>query len=309
MNRLVVTVPAKLNLHLQVLGKRADEYHDVWTLFQSIDLADGLHVEDSPDGQVTLTVEPTATVPVDEDNLVLQAVDALRRHTGLDRGAVLRLCKRIPVGAGLGGGSADAAGALFALDRLWGLHLPLPVLSDVASDVGSDVAFFLHGGLALGHGRGDQILPLPDMRARGVVVAAPPLQISTTEAFAELDRRLTSRGPDATVEAFVVDHREDGEGEPPWRSLLNDFERVVTQRWPEVGRVARAIRDTKPLHAGLTGSGAAVFGIFADLPAAHRAAREIGHECLVHVGSTLGRRQVRQLNEGCEQGEEDRSWK
>ncbi len=309
MSRLTVTVPAKINLHLQVLGLRGDGHHEVWTLFQSVGLADELAFDDHPGGAVTLTVEPAGAAPTGNDNLVVHAVSALRERTGATNGATIRLRKRIPVGAGLGGGSADAAAALAALDRLWNLHLSPAALADLAAGVGADVAFFLHGGFALGRGRGEDVEPLPDLRPLAVVIAVPPIEVSTAMAFAEAGRRLTSREPEATVEAFVAGHREGGVGDPPWGDLCNDFEEVVAGQWPVIGRVVRAVRATGPLYAAVTGSGAAVFGIYSGLPAARRAAQEIGSGWRVHVVSTLGRRQARVLDRRSEHREEERSWK
>lgn len=309
MNRISVTVPGKINLHLQILGSRADGNHEVWTLFQSVDLADELAIDESPGSGLKLAVEPVGAAPGGSDNLVVHAVSALRERTGTTRGAMIRLRKRIPVGAGLGGGSADAAATLVGLNRLWNLRLSPATLADLAARVGADVAFFLHGGFALGRGRGENVEPLPDLRPLAVVIAVPPIEVSTALAFAEAGRRLTSRGPDATVEAFAAGHREGGVGDPPWGDLVNDLEEAVGERWPVVGRVVRAVRETGPLHAAVTGSGAAVFGIYADPRAAGRAAREIGNEWQVHVGSTLGRRQACLLNLPSGYREEERSWK
>lgn len=308
MNRLTLTAPAKINLHLQVLEPRGDGYHDVWTLYQSVDLADEIVIDDNPDGDLSLTVEPQGAVSSGPDNLVLRAASALREHTGVERGAVFHLRKRIPVGAGLGGGSADAAAALVALDRLWGLNLSCAALAEISAGVGSDVGFFLHGGLALGRGRGNEILRLPDAHPRGVLVVVPKVRVSTSEAFSELGRRLTSTRPDATVEAFVAGVRRTGTGDPPWRRLRNDFEEVVTGRWPEIGRVVHAVRETGPLHAAVTGSGAAVFGIYADRTAAREAARAIGSEWRLHVGSTLGNRRAALQDRRRDPREEERSW-
>jgi 4-diphosphocytidyl-2-C-methyl-D-erythritol kinase len=306
---LTVAAPAKINIHLQILGARSDDYHEVWTLYQSIDLCDQVVVSDAPDGLVTLVVEPAGAAPGGGDNLVLRAVSAVRELTGVRRGAVIRLRKEIPVGAGLGGGSADAAAALVAVDRLWDLQLSCADLVDLAGGVGSDVAFFLHGGFALGRGRGDDIDPLPNLHPLAVVVAVPSIEVSTELAFAEAGRRLTSRGPDATVEAFVEGHREGAVGEPPWSALFNDFEEVVTGRWPEIGRVARALRATGTLHAAVTGSGSAVFGVYADLSAAHRAATEIGNKWQVYVGSTIGWQQAGLMGDRIEHRGEERTWK
>ena len=309
MSLLTVSVPAKINLHLQILGPWGDGYHELWTLFQSIDLVDELEVEDDPDGAVTLVVEPQGTAPQSGENLVLKAVSALQNRTGVARGAVFRLRKRIPVGAGLGGGSADAAAALVALDRLWNTRLSDGELADLAAEVGSDVGFFLHGGFALGRGRGDTIDRLPDLQPMAVVIVIPRREVSTAWAFSEVDHRLTSRRPDATVEAFVAGHRESSGGDLPWSGLINDFEGVVTGRWPEIGRAARTVWATGPVHAALTGSGAAVFGLFADLAAARRAVSEIGDEWRVHVGSTLGRRQACLLDCRVDRREEEQTWK
>jgi 4-diphosphocytidyl-2-C-methyl-D-erythritol kinase len=309
-SRLLVAVPAKINLHLQILGSRADGHHEIWTLFQSIDLTDELVVDDDPGGAVTLAVEPAGAAPGDRDNLVLKAASALCGRTGATRGAKILLRKRIPVGAGLGGGSADAAAALAALDAVWNLRLSPAALAELAGGLGADVSFFLHGGFALGRGRGEIVRPLPDLRPRGVVIAVPPIEVSTAVAFAAAaGRRLTSGEPDATVEAFVAGRREGGVGDPPWGDLGNDLEEVVVEKWPVIGQLVRAIRETGPLHAAVTGSGAAVFGIYADLPAARRAAQEIGSGWRVHVVSTLGRRQAGLLDRRSEQREEERSWK
>ncbi len=309
MSLLTVAAPAKINIHLQILSARSDDHHEVWTLYQSVDLCDEVVVRDAPDGSVTLVVEPEGAAPGGGDNLVLRAASMLSERAGVRRGAAIRLHKRVPVGAGLGGGSADAAAALTALNRLWGLRLPLADLVDLAAGLGSDVPFFLHGGLALGRGRGDEIFPLPDLRPFGVVIAVPPIEVSTALAYAEAGRRLTSRGPDATVEAFVAGHRVTGAGEPPWSALFNDFEEVVTGRWPEIGLAVLALRATGTLHAAVTGSGAAVFGIYPDLSAARRTAREIGNRWQVFVGSTVGRQQAGLMGHQIVHRGEERTWK
>ncbi len=309
MTLLTVAVPAKINIHLQILGARSDNHHEVWTLYQSIDLFDEISVGDGTDGTLSLVVEPAGAAPGGGDNLVLRAASVLSECTGVRRGAEILLRKRIPVGAGLGGGSADAAAVLVALNRLWGLDVSATELVDLAARVGSDVAFFLHGGFALGRGRGDEIDPLPDLHPFAVVIAVPPIEVSTALAYAEAGRRLTSRGPDATVEAFVAGHRESGDGAPPWSALFNEFEGVVTERWPEIGQIVRTLRATGTLHAAVTGSGAAVFGIYADLSAARRAATEIGNRWQVSVGSTIGRQQAGLTGHRIEHRGEEWTWK
>jgi 4-diphosphocytidyl-2-C-methyl-D-erythritol kinase len=308
-NRRSLSVPAKINLHLQVLRSRKDDFHEVWTLFQSIDLEDELEATDWPGRELMLDVEPVGAAPSNGDNLVLAAAAALREATNVEKGARLRLRKRIPARAGLGGGSADAAAALVVLDGLWGTRLSCDELAALAARIGSDVTFFLHGGLAVGSGRGEIVERLPDLPSLAVVVVVPPCEVSTPWAFAERGRRLTSRGPDATVEAFVAARRTGRPDVLPWSALFNDFEEVVTAQWSDIKRAIRSVRATRPLHAGLTGTGAAVFGVYADSAAARCAAHEIGNEWRVHIGSTLGRSQAGLLGDRTGFREEERSWK
>ena len=309
MSRVKVTVPAKINLHLQVLGPREDGFHDIWTLYQSVDLADEISVEDRPPGAMALVVEPAGSAPEGCDNLVLKAASALRDRTGVQRGAKIRLRKRIPAGAGLGGGSADAAAALVALDRLWETGLTIRDLEVLAAKIGSDVTFFLHGGLAVGRGRGNTVERLPDLPSLAVCIVVPDLEVSTAWAFAEMAFRLTSRRPDATVEAFAAGRGNGVMSDPPWRSLFNDFEEVVTGRWPEIGRIVRTVQGTGPLTTAMAGTGAAVFGIYAVTAAARRAAGKIGNEWQMHVGSTLGRHDSGLLECRAWDREEERPWK
>ena len=206
MTRLAISAPAKINLHLQILGKRADGYHELRTLFQSIDLSDELYASPAADESLELRVEPEGAVTGDEENMVLRAAAALRERSGAVAGASLELHKRIPVAGGLGGGSADAAATLVLLDRLWDLGLEVPDLVDLAACLGSDVPFFLHGGLAVGVGRGEEVYPLPDLESFDLIVATPRLQVPTAEVFERLAPQLTSSGLDATVYALSLIH-------------------------------------------------------------------------------------------------------
>ncbi len=205
---------------------------------------------------------------------MMRAAGALRRHSGVEAGAKLELAKRIPIGAGLGGGSSDAAATLVLLDVLWGLHLEPSVLRELAAEIGSDVPFFLTGGLALATGRGEIIRPLPDLANYGVVVCTPPIEVATADVFDRFARgfRLTSREPKATVDAFAADLDAAGTIVPPWQELGNDLEPVVVENWPEVGRAVTALKAMGPLYAAVTGSGAAAFAIFADLEVCGRRA-------------------------------------
>jgi len=261
---LRLDIPAKINLHLEVLGARPDGYHEVRTLLQSIDLRDRVIVRPAPAGRLELEVEPAGIVAADDDNLVMRAARRLWDLIDARPGAHIRLVKRIPVAAGLGGGSADAAATLVLLDRMWSLDLDPGSLVEVASALGSDVPFFLVGGLCLGVGRGDDVTSLPDLVTRDVVVVVPPVRVSTREVYGRLESRLTWNRPEATLTAVATGL----EREPPWSRLRNDLESVVCAGWPEVAAARELLTRVETLRAGVTGSGAATFALLAETAAA-----------------------------------------
>lgn len=289
MTRVAVSVPAKINLHFEIVGRRRDGFHEIRTLFQSIDLCDHLAAEDAPPGELRLEVDPAGAVTGGQGNLVLRAARAIVEETHIDKGARLRLRKAIPICGGLGGGSADAAAALVVLDRLWGCGLGDSDLHRLAAGLGSDVPFFLHGGLALGIGRGDEVFPLPDQEPMAVVVAAPKVQIPTADVYALLGTQLTSERQEGTLYAFAVGLQ----GRFDWRVMTNEFEGAVVGGWPEVGEVLRLLRASHPIHASLSGSGAASFAVFDSQETARRAAAQLPAEWFVHIGATLRRRSAR----------------
>ena len=297
----VVSAPAKLNLHLQVVGKRSDGYHELRTLYQSIDLTDEVRGSARTDGVIDLTVVPAGSVVAGDSNLVTRAAVALREWSGTSLGAQLELRKNIPVGSGLGGGSADAAAALVLLEALWDLDLEIGALREIAAGIGTDVTFFLCGGSAWGTGRGDQIQPLPDRVDCAVLVCLPEIEVLTAEVFSEYPCRLFSKEVDAAVFAFVV-----GRGKPPWKRFFNDLEPLVTEKWPEIDRALRSLRATHPLHSAVTGTGAAVFGVYPDAGAALQAAQDLGGNWRFQVASMLGRVESKLVARPVEIREEDR---
>ncbi len=290
-----VSAAAKINLDLQILGRRSDGYHEIQTLLQTIDLTDEIGARLAPPAVLELQVTPVGVVSSGSDNLMMRAAEALRRHTGVEVGAKLELEKRIPIGAGLGGGSSDAAAALILLDVLWGLHLQPSELQELAAEIGSDVPFFLTGGLALAAGRGEIIRPLPDLADYGVVVVTPPIEVATGDVYDRFASgpRLTARGPKATVDPFAVGSDNAGKTVLPWQDLGNDLEPVVVENWPEVGRAVTALKAMDPLYAAVTGSGAAAFALFPDLEAARDGAVGSDESWNIHVCSTLRRAQGR----------------
>jgi 4-diphosphocytidyl-2-C-methyl-D-erythritol kinase len=289
--KLEATARAKVNLHLRIRGRRSDGYHELSTLLQTVDLSDRVRAASAPQGIIELEVTPPGVVTVGEDNLVVRAARALQRITGVGRGATLELSKRIPVGAGLGGGSSDAAATLVLLDALWELNLKPPELMEIAAELGSDVPFFLVGGLALATGRGESVRELPDLPVFGLVLCAPSIEVSTREAYNRYSAspQLTSPRSNARVEAFVADAKDGKITAPPWQELENDLEPVVIEYWPEAGRAVAALRSVDPLFAAMTGSGASSFAVFPDLEAARVAAEELKGIWSVFVTSTVGR--------------------
>lgn len=283
-------VPAKVNLHLEIAGRRDDGYHEVRTLFQSVDLYDRLTAEIvAPREEFDLEVDPPGAVESGESNLVIRA--ALALADAFRPGVGVRFClhKKIPVGAGLGGGSADAAAALVLLNRLWACELTEKSLHAFASALGSDVPFFLHGGLALGTGRGEEILPLPDLDDLAVVLVVPGVEVSTTEAYRRFSQRLTSEWQEGTVYAFTAGSWE----RPNWCDMANDLEEAVVSGWPKVGEGLSLLRSSDPLHATLSGSGAASVAIYKHADDARRAASRMPAGWFVHVGSIVPRGRAR----------------
>jgi 4-diphosphocytidyl-2-C-methyl-D-erythritol kinase len=279
---LTIRAHAKINLWLRVGARRADGFHEVRTVYQALAWHDRLEFVVRP-GPATLTCTDPE-LPVDGRNLVWRAMLALWRRLGRagdPAGVAVHLVKRLPVEAGLGGGSADAAAALVALDRLWNAGLSEAALVELAAAVGSDVPFFLVGGTALGTGRGERVSPLPDLPAHAVVLVHPPVRIATAEAYRWLDADRA-----ASAEAPL-------EAEPPlaaWPGpIVNDLEGPVARRCPAVGRARAALLEAGAVSAGLSGSGAVVFGLFAGRGAAAAAERLAAEGWRVRVTRTLGR--------------------
>jgi 4-diphosphocytidyl-2-C-methyl-D-erythritol kinase len=244
---------AKVNRRLLVLGKRPDGYHEIDTLFQTIDLADRLILEPAPDLTLSLD-DPRLTAG--EDNLVLRAARALQKAAGVSKGASLRLEKRIPWGAGLGGGSADAAAALHGLAALWELPAAPEALQPVAASVGSDVAFFLHGGRARGTGRGENVEPLPDAPDEWLVLLFPPFGMATPDVYRALDAPEFARRSASGV--FARDR--------------NDLEAAAERLRPELRVLREALLSAGAVAARLSGSGSTVFGLFGNEAEARLAA-------------------------------------
>ncbi len=272
---------AKINLTLDVLGRRADGYHDIRSVMQTIALRDTLVITRTPDAPgIVLTVDgdESHAVPTDASNIVhkaavrLQKIAAARtqvppQHSGLH----IHLTKRTPSQAGLGGGSSDAAAALRALDNLLDLHLSPARLSEIAACLGADVPFFLSGGTALVEGLGERVTPLPPLQSSWpLVIVKPPVGMLTPAAYAALDA-LAGRVPGHATDTWLS-------GRPASeRYTANDFEPVVLAALPAVRRAYDLLLQTTEGHKGFTprlcGSGSALFCPMPDTDTAHAAAR------------------------------------
>lgn len=250
---------AKLNLGLRVLRKREDGYHELRTVFQTISLADRMGVAFTPSSHTSIRIDGTPHIP---DNLVEKAARLILDEMRVTAEVHFDLKKRIPAGAGLGGGSTDAAAVLLALPVLAGVEVESFRLFEIAAQLGSDVPFFLHGGTALGTGRGEELYPLPDLPARPLLLIAPDVHSSTAEAYRDLSRTLA--GNELTTKALQI--KLGSFQKQVWQGSLtdtaNDFEEVVFARHPELGKLKERLVKAGAQPAAMTGSGSALFGVF-----------------------------------------------
>jgi 4-diphosphocytidyl-2-C-methyl-D-erythritol kinase len=256
---MIVTIRAhaKINLDLRVLGMRADGFHELRTVFQAVALHDVIRCVPR-DGPFAIECA-SAGVPLDATNLIWRAAQTLwraLRRSGPVRDVVVQLEKGIPLQAGLGGGSADAAATLMALVHAWRVPVKPAQLTDVAAHIGSDVPFFLSGGTALGLGRGEEIYPLADLPRHWIVLLIPGFGVSTSEAYGWYDaERELSRGP-----------REPQHVPGPWPSraaqMINDLEAPIAAHHPEIDQMKAALKRAGAAAAAMSGSGSTVFGLF-----------------------------------------------
>lgn len=252
---------AKINWSLRVTGKRADGYHDLETLFQTISLHDTLTFRESD--RLTLTCDDP-TIPTDETNLILRAARALDVPP-----VAIELHKRIPAGGGLGGGSSNAAATLVALSQMFGIEKPL---HEAALSLGSDVPFFLIGGTAYATGRGEVLTPMPSIPGIPLLLVFPEERVSTPRAFAMLRSFSKPLGIDRAreiVDQLATQLRGDAASKPrsraaaqPFRDLTNDFEEPVFAELPHLGAMKSALYDRGAAWAAISGSGSTIVGAF-----------------------------------------------
>ena len=250
---LTLNAYAKVNLTLEVLGRRGDGYHDIISILQTIDLCDVLAFEPADE----LALECDASSLQTPENLVLRAAHALQHSTGTSHGARIKLQKAIPVAAGFGGGSSDAAAALMGLNRLWGLGLSVEDLSPLAADLGSDVPFFLHGGTAMVLGRGEDVRPLPPADLEWMVVLAPPLTMDgkTGKMFGRLTESSFTKG----ALTRKLQARIRGGGNVPPQFLFNAFDAVAFEAFPGLETYWNTFESLGAREIHLAGAGPSLF--------------------------------------------------
>ena len=255
---LVLPAPAKLNLMLRVTGRRDDGYHDLQTVFQMLDYGDQVDVGSRNDGRIVARHSIDGIAP--DDDLAVRAARCLQRASGITLGADIRVHKRLPMGAGLGGGSSDAASVMLALNRLWDLDWPLSRLAEVGLALGADVPVFIHGHSAWAEGVGESLEPIT-LPTRWFVVLCPGVHVSTAQVFG--DRRLTRNSPPITIRDFLAGQLDTG--------VRNDCEAVVRQLFPEVGEALDWLHNASAGLAktvGMTGTGSSLFAGVDNEPAA-----------------------------------------
>jgi 4-diphosphocytidyl-2-C-methyl-D-erythritol kinase len=248
---------AKINLHLQVVGRRVDGFHDLCTVFQTISLYDTIEVRPSHEIEMTCN---DVRIPSDSRNLVIRAATMLCETYDVRCGAEIHLNKRIPAPGGLGGGSSNAAVTLLALAKLWGLGLEPADLHPLAERLGSDVPFFLYGGTALGMGRGEIVEPITEFVEEYVLVVTPNVAVATREAFKRLS--LPSLTKQESKRKLQICRFDLESADFKYTAFKNDFETTVFAAYPEVERVKNSLLDLGAERSMLSGSGGSVFAVF-----------------------------------------------
>lgn len=279
---LTLWAPAKVNLYLEVLRKRADGYHEIRTVLQHVDLCDEIRIMGR---EREISVESVGlSCPTGEENLVHRAAALFLKTTGIRTGVRIQIVKRIPLGAGLGGGSSDAATTLWGLNRLFQADLTRERLEHLGTQLGSDVPFFFRGPTMWASGRGEELHPLPLFPPTWLLIVFPGFPVSTAWAFANLE--LTGGDKSIRVRAAA----EQGDYEPLLAAPWNRFEEVIFRRYPAIKQLKESLEAWGARPALMTGSGSAVFGRARDREEAEGwGARLREKGCTVFVVQTVSR--------------------
>lgn len=267
--QLHLRAPAKINWFLKIVGKRDDGFHNIISLMQCINLYDSLVIDHAD--SIDIATDPD--IPL-YDNIVYKTVNILKKHTHCTKGARIQLKKKIPVGAGLGGGSSDAAYALSGLNTLWGLQLSQEELNAIGAEIGSDVPFFLNGPSALVEGRGEKVTPLKIQSSVMLLLVKPPVSVSTAWAYTSFDKfhsdKLTKKPFDIKLFCQALNRKDFAS---LGKMLDNDLEEVVAERYPVIRQIRQKLTGAGAVISGMSGSGSTVFGVFENKDKADAAAK------------------------------------
>ena len=258
-NVISLKAPAKVNLFLEILGKRDNGYHEIETIMQEIDLADSLQFEETQEG-VTLECNDK-NIPANQDNLVCKAANLILEECGIRKGVIINLEKNIPVGAGLGGGSSDAATTLKALNSLWKVGLNNEELMGFAAKLGSDIPFFINGKTALCRGRGELITPVEVRNRMDYIILFPRVHISTETIYKNLKIDLTKKRKDVS---FFLDALKYSEVAGISKLLFNRLEEIIFATYPDLLQVKSTLESFGFCGLSISGSGSAFFGLCND---------------------------------------------
>ena len=262
---------AKINLGLDVTGVREDGYHIVKMIMQNVDLYDTLTFEDNDSGEIVLTAS-TDKIETDERNLICKVARQLKDKFNVKQGVTMHLVKRIPVAAGMAGGSTDGAATYLALNELWGLNLSKKELCELAVSLGADIPYCIIGGTALAEGIGEELTAISDMPTCHLVIAKPAIDVSTGWVYKELDSREGIKHPDIDgVKAAI----EEGDLNKMCALIGNVLEEVTASKYKEVGQLEEILRKEGAVGAFMTGSGPTVFGVFDKKDAAEAGYRAV----------------------------------
>ena len=288
-SRLILKAQAKINLGLEVLGKRPDGYHEVAMIMQSVSLYDTV-ILSLQEADITLICD-RPELPCDNGNLAFRAADLLRREFGIARGVRIELTKRIPLAAGLAGGSTDAAAVLKGLNRLWRLALSPVELEQLAARLGSDVPFCLWGGTSLATGRGEILTPVPDFAGHGVVLANPPLHVSTAWVYGNYRGAVGNRRRDIFPLRRSIEQQDFAAVAD---TLFNDLETVTVPAYPQVADIKAQLLQAGAAGVLMSGSGPTVFALTPDFASAAELAGRaaLGEDVAVFIAETVAREEM-----------------
>lgn len=272
MSELILRANAKINLFLEVLDKRPDGYHNIETVFQSIGLHDIITLREDKPGNIQIQCN-NPQVPLDSTNIVYRAAQKLIQESGKSRGVKIDIAKSIPVGAGLAGGSTNAAATLIGLNELWGLNYSFEHLLKLGSKLGADVPFCMIGGTALGHGKGDELTCLPELPQIPLIIANPGFQVSTAWAYKSLSNLgLTRQKKNANI---LIEKMQEMDISGISGHLYNVFENIVMPEHSQVCKIKEELIKSGALASLMTGSGPTVFALAQDLQTAEQIRDEL----------------------------------